>query len=121
MLSNFINRHFYQFVLILFLFSCNKEDACRPASSANAGDDQTVIGTSVNLAANQPDAGIGTWTIVSGNDGVLTDPLSPSTVFTGVIGNTYVLNWSITGCPISEDEVTISFICDPSLTANAGP
>jgi hypothetical protein len=104
----------------VFGASCSKDD-CNPATTADAGDDQEVIGTTTTLEGNVPGSGTGEWTLVSGDGGELEDPLSATSDFTGVVGNSYVLKWSISGCPVSEDEVTITFICDPLLAANAGP
>jgi hypothetical protein len=101
--------------------SCKKDDDCKAASIAKAGDDQSVVGASTTLAANIPESGVGSWTVVSGDGGTLADPLNPTTTFTGAIGITYLLKWSITGCPSSEDEVSVSFICNPNAAANAGP
>jgi hypothetical protein len=106
---------------LLLFQSCKKDEDCKPATIAKAGDDQTVIGTSATLAANIPESGVGSWTIISGDGGVLTDELNPLTTFSGATGTTYSLKWSITGCPSSEDQVSISFICDPNVAANAGP
>ena len=117
----FTSKVLFVFVLMLAAFSCSKGDECNPASIADAGPDQNVIGTSATLAGNQPQSGTGAWTIVSGTGGTLTDALNPATTFTGALGNSYVLKWTITGCPESEDDVTITFSCDPASAANAGP
>jgi hypothetical protein len=107
--------------LIAIVISCKKEDSCLPATVANAGTDQNIIGTSVSLAANAPASGVGAWSIVSGVNGVIVDPLNPTSLFSGTVTTTYVLKWSVTGCPSSEDEVQIMFSCDPAAAANAGP
>lgn len=107
------------FAIAVLTFSCDEED-CAPATPASAGEDQVVIGTSTTLAANNPEAGSGEWTIVSGEGGEIADVLDPVSSFSGTVGNAYTLRWTISGCPVSEDEVTIEFICDPALTADAG-
>lgn len=108
-------------VLVLLALSCSKEDECRPATTANAGIDQDVVGTSTALEGNTPESGTGTWTLVTpGTDGVIENPLNPASAFSGSVGNTYVLKWNIKGCPASEDEVSITFSCDPALAADAG-
>jgi hypothetical protein len=105
---------------LLTLSSCNSDD-CKPASTANAGPDQVASGTSTTLeAATLPKSGSGIWTITSGDGGSITTPTSPTSVFTGSAGATYVLKWTVNGCPISEDEVQITF-CSPASTAIAGP
>jgi hypothetical protein len=103
----------------LTLSSCKSdEDTCEAATTSNAGEDQIVLGTSTTLNGNTPTSGAGTWTIVSGDGGKISDPLNPSSTFTGVLTNTYVLRWSITGCPVSEDDVQIDFTTnDPTLLA----
>jgi hypothetical protein len=105
--------------LIIFQ-SCKKDDDCNAASIAKAGSDQTVVGTSATLNATSPESGVGSWSIISGDGGTLGDVLNPSTTFSGVVGTTYSLKWSVSGCPASEDEVSIQFICDPNMAANAG-
>lgn len=115
-----IARVFVFFFLVFAVLSCKKDETCDPAPAANAGSDQNVIGTSATLSANVPESGVGNWSIVSGEEGEFTDPLNAASAFTGTLGNTYVLKWTISGCPSSEDEVQITFSCDPALAANAG-
>ena len=55
---------------------------------ANAGPDQGLCGVfTTTLAANSPTVGTGVWTIVSGTGGVVINPLSPTSQFVGVAGN----------------------------------
>ena len=61
----------------------------------HAGSDQTLCSTSATLAGNAPTTGIGTWTVVSGAGGSFVNANSPTTVFNGVTGTTYVLRWTI--------------------------
>ncbi|MEM7105388.1 MAG: hypothetical protein AAF502_19785 [Bacteroidota bacterium] len=87
-------------------------------SAANAGPDQLAIpATSTTLAANSPAIGNGVWSIVSGINGVINDPTSPTSTFSGVLGNTYILRWTVSNgpCSVTIDEVTIEFFipCDP--------
>ncbi|MBX7182344.1 MAG: hypothetical protein K1X82_09545 [Bacteroidia bacterium] len=107
----------------------NVADGCELQIStvaANAGPDQlNVCGTNtVTLAANNPSiTGTKTWTVVSGTGGSFSSTSNPTATFTGVIGQTYTLRWSInvTGCGAasSTDEVIISFPAAPTV-ANAG-
>ncbi|UYZ57901.1 MBG domain-containing protein [Hymenobacter latericus] len=78
-------------------------------TTANAGPDQSLDGETATLAANAPQVGSGTWSVVSGEGGSFGSAASPTSTFSGVAGNTYKLRWSIgTGlCPASTDEVTI--------------
>jgi hypothetical protein len=116
----FIARIFVFSFLVFTILSCKKDETCDPAPAANAGSDQNVIGTLITLSANVPESGVGNWSIVSGEEGEFADALNATSTFTGVLGNTYVLKWTISGCPISEDEVQITFSCDPASAANAG-
>lgn len=85
-------------------------------TTANAGPDQAVCndGSVVQLAANTPTVGSGSWTVVSGPDTSTTQFASttnPTTTFTPAGGaGDYVLQWTITNapCPASSDTVTIS-------------
>jgi hypothetical protein len=112
------------FLTILFFMlafsSCKEEDECEPATIANAGADQNIFGTTVTLSANTPGSGLGLWTIVSGEGGEISDESNPSSAFTGELESTYVLKWTIAGCPASEDEVSITFSCTPVSAASAG-
>ena len=90
-------------------------------TTANAGPDQSVCGTSTPLAANMPVIGTGQWTIVSGAGGFFTDDAVSTTTFTGTTGTTYVLRWTITGsCAVTFDDVEVVFEQTPT-PANAGP
>ena len=80
---------------------------------ANAGPDQlNHTGTSTTLAGNTPPAGgYGQWIIQSGAGGSIAQPNNPTSTFTGVAGNTYLLMWIVYdqyGCS-AYDQVTISF------------
>jgi gliding motility-associated-like protein len=90
-------------------------------SIASAGADQTtgcgITGT--QLAANTAAAGTGSWSILSGNGGVLSDSSDANTTFSGNAGTTYLLQWLIgNGTCESADSVMISFPAVP--VANAG-
>jgi gliding motility-associated-like protein len=91
---------------------------------ANAGPDQlNLCGvTGATLAANTPTVGTGAWSIVSGTGGSFGTASSPTSNFSGTLGTTYVLRWTISNapCTASTDDVTITFNQNPT-TANAGP
>lgn len=91
-------------------------------AAALAGDDQTVCGVNTVLAGNTPTSGTGVWTIENGTGGTLTDSASPTSGFNGVEGNNYTLRWTISNgtCPVSFDEVVVSFDAAPTV-ADAGP
>jgi hypothetical protein len=89
---------------------------------ANAGPDQTITSNAaqVTLAANTPAAGeTGTWTIISGVGGSLSNVNSPTSIFTGNACNSYTLRWTIGACSANYDDVVISFQQSVSQ-ANAG-
>ena len=66
-----------------------------PPTVATAGPDQTLCSTSATLAGNTPVTGSGLWTIVSGSGGSFALDTNPTTLFNGVPGTTYVLQWTI--------------------------
>ncbi len=76
---------------------------------------------STTLAANAATTGIGTWTIVSGAGGSFVNANSATTVFNGLSGTTYDLQWTISNgvCPSTSDNVTIQFTTPPTV-ATAG-
>jgi gliding motility-associated-like protein len=93
---------------------------------ANAGLDQAGAGmcglTITTLTGNTPIIGTGTWSIVSGVSGNITAATSPTSTFSGIAGQSYVLRWTIVNgpCTPSTDDVTITFNMSPTF-ANAGP
>ena len=82
---------------------------------ANAGPDQTGASTcgltTVTLGGNTPTVGTGVWTIVSGSDGTISNPSSPTSTFSGTVGSTYTLRWTISNspCAASTDDVVVTF------------
>ncbi|MBP7849160.1 MAG: hypothetical protein KA053_02675 [Lentimicrobiaceae bacterium] len=97
-----------------FSVRCLKDmpQSCAPQpDQAQAGPDSTDIqGASFVLQANQPSAGAGLWTILSGSAGSFSDPSMHNDTFTGVAGQTYVLEWRITTiCGTSADTIILSF------------
>ncbi len=82
----------------------------RSTYAANAGNDQTVCGTSAVLSASDPGpGGSGVWSITSGA-GTITNPASRNTTVTNITSFPLVLQWQITAgaCTGSTDQVTIS-------------
>jgi len=96
-------------------------------SPAMAGANQTVNGTSTSLNATAPMVGTGTWSIISGAGGIIATPTNPQSLFTGLVGNTYQLLWTVSvgaSCPDNVDTVTIQFLAAPALptiTCNSAP
>jgi len=77
---------------------------------ANAGPDQISVPSPTALAGNTPLTGTGQWTIISGIGGVINDPSSPTSAFSGLANSSYTLRWTITnGCGISSDDMNITF------------
>jgi uncharacterized protein (TIGR02145 family) len=77
---------------------------------ANAGPDQINVPSPTTLAGNNPATGTGTWTIISGVGGILTDPNSPTSEFSGLANNSYTLRWTIpNACGTSSDDINITF------------
>src|SRR5205814_348746 len=90
-----------------------------PTTSA-AGPDQNICGASATLAANVATIGTGAWTVVSGAGGSFVAATSPTTVFNGSAGVTYVLRWTITNglvCAPSTDDVQIRLDQAPTTSA----
>ena len=86
-------------------------------NTADAGLDQSLIScaTSTTLAGNEPDYGIGTWTVESGT-ATITDPNDPETTITGlVLGTTVTMRWTFTNgsCYNNYDEMTITTSTGP--------
>ena len=92
-------------------------------TTADAGSDLLDSCGPVNLPGNTPVVGTGTWTIVSGTGGVISNPSDPNSVFQGAPGESYTLEWTITNgsCAPSTDQVVISFDLNTPTIADAGP
>jgi hypothetical protein len=92
-------------------------------SDAFAGVDQDICGTlTINLDANNPSIGTGTWTQISGPGTVVYgDANVHNTSATASLYGTYVLRWTMElGGQTSSDDVTISFMENP-VDASSGP
>ncbi len=87
---------------------------------ANAGIDSSICSSSINLYANTPVTGTGSWLQISGT-GTITSVTSPTTSVSGLSGTT-IFVWSISNgvCAASKDTVTIKVYTLPSAS-NAGP
>jgi len=82
-----------------------------PPMDAYAGEDQSLCGVSGTiLEGNDPGPYSGVWTIINGSGGILINSSLNSTVFTGALGQTYTLRWTISNAScVSSDDVIISF------------
>ena len=77
---------------------------------ANAGVDRTVGGKIMTLLGNQIEGSLGEWIIIKGDSGVVSEPNSPSTQFTGIYNQDYQLVWTVTNsCGQSSDTVEVKF------------
>jgi uncharacterized protein (TIGR02145 family) len=105
--------------------------SCSPEPSvANAGPDVlNSTATSIALQASNPSVGTGTWSILLGSGGNLTNANSPNATFTGVAGTIYTLRFTVSNaCGSTFDEMNVRFTsgggsgCSPQPSvANAGP
>ncbi|MES2837338.1 MAG: gliding motility-associated C-terminal domain-containing protein [Bacteroidota bacterium] len=90
------------------------------STTANAGTDFSICGTTATLAGNVPATGVGTWSVVSGT-ATITSANSATSGVTAIAGASVVFRWSIGNgsCPISSDDVTITINSAPT-TSDAG-
>ena len=90
-------------------------------TTAVAGANQTVCGTTATMAGNAPVVGSGLWTLISGA-GTITTPTSPTTGITGLGAGANVFQWEIDNLPCapSTSQVTITSVAAPTVS-NAGP
>jgi hypothetical protein len=92
----------------------------QPSVSAAGPDQLNVPGSSTALAANVPVNGTGSWSIISGVGGNVSNPNSPTSAFNGITDSSYTLRWTITtSCGTSVDELTVSFVCVPQPSVSA--
>jgi gliding motility-associated-like protein len=89
-------------------------------TDANAGADRSLCGVSgLTLAANNPAPYSGLWTKVSGAGGTFINNTQKNTDFTGILGKTYVLRWTISNFSCtSSDDVIISFPVEAAKPSN---
>ncbi|MCF8371809.1 MAG: hypothetical protein K9H64_09310, partial [Bacteroidales bacterium] len=118
--------------VIINFFNCDDNDPCTEdlwdatnqicthtpivVPVANAGADQFNVPGPVTLAGNSAGPGTGSWSIWDGMSGSLADPSDPQSSFSGIIGNSYTLVWTITHpCSTTTDTVIVSigatFVC----------
>lgn len=96
---------------------------------ANAGPDENICNTTIyTLRGNAAIVGTGTWTLTSGQTGVLINPAnSENAAVTGLAGGqSYTFRWTITApgvcAPTADDVViTVNTPTIPGTTATANP
>lgn len=86
-------------------------------TTANAGPDQDICGTTATLAGNPAASGTGVWGISSGGSAV-TAPTNPASGVTGLTVGANTYTWTISSgvCPPSSDLITIT----AAFPVNAG-
>lgn len=85
---------------------------CLPSpDQANAGADIVSDEQPFILSGNVPSSGSVTWQIISGTGGAISNPNSPTTTFTGSLGQSYQLRYSITNnCGTNTDDKIINVV-----------
>ena len=90
-------------------------------SDASAGNDlNEIVQDSIQLQANTPDYGQGSWSIASGEGGYFSDISDPQSWFRKGSNDTqYTLTWTIDNtCGTNSDEVNLTFL---RLSSNPCP
>jgi gliding motility-associated-like protein len=87
---------------------------------ANAGADRSICGVSgLTLSGNSAAPYSGLWTKVSGPGGTFIDNTRYNTYFTGILGKSYTLRWTISNVTCnSSDDVVISFPVEAAMPSN---
>ncbi len=94
-----------------------------PATTAAAGADQNICGTTASLVGNTAVIGTGVWTQVSGNGGVaIANVNAASTAISGLTSGSYVFRWTISNnaCTSNYDEIQVNVSTDVPVTPLAG-
>jgi gliding motility-associated-like protein len=91
-----------------------------PSTTANAGADFTVCGSSAALTGSNAVNGTGTWTVIAGS-GTFSNANSGSTTVNGMNTGVNTFVWTISNgtCPPSSDTVSVTSQLPPSV-ADAG-
>lgn len=91
------------------VFSRSAVLAVEEPPTASAGGDQLEVPSPAMLNAAPVDNGTGSWSILSGDGGEISNALSAQTSFSGTPGEAYVLQWTATNsCGTATDEITVS-------------
>ncbi|MBI9067827.1 MAG: hypothetical protein JEZ09_11085 [Salinivirgaceae bacterium] len=78
------------------------------APKAYAGSDREFGGNTAKLMGSYETGSVGTWSIIEGENGSITNPNDPYSEFTGEYDEPYQLIWTVTnGCGQSTDTVSI--------------
>ena len=89
-------------------------------TTASAGPDQSLCGISGTvLEGNDPVPYSGLWTVISGSGGTIINSTQYNSIFTGVLGESYTLRWTISNVAcISYDDVDVSFPVAASIPSS---
>ncbi|RNI31521.1 gliding motility-associated C-terminal domain-containing protein [Rufibacter latericius] len=102
--------------------SISKTLSVSPAPLAQAGPDQLLCGSvTAKLEANVPSPATGQWTVVQGTGGTFSNAASPSATFTGTMGGTYVLRWTVSNSPCVNATDDVEIRLKPIPQVEAGP
>ncbi|MEX2596708.1 MAG: PKD domain-containing protein, partial [Salibacteraceae bacterium] len=114
-------------VCVLATDSCASSDSICYNVQVNAGPSPAVAGPDritcseidVNLNAQSPAIGTGTWSFVSSpfsNYGTIDDTLSPTSAFNAMQAGTHVLRWTVTtpGCDAVYDDMEVEVLIAPT-------
>jgi gliding motility-associated-like protein len=89
-------------------------------SSAFAGNDLEVCGSSVTLNATAPSSGTGIWSSINAGPSFVNSNLSNTQVSNLTQGfNNFIWTVTLSGCPSTSDTITVISVAPPSI-ANAG-
>lgn len=85
-------------------------------SLPDAGVDTSLCGLSgLTLYGSDQGSFSGLWTIESGSGGVLLTPTAKNSYFNGILGNEYILRWTVSNGSCSNyDEMKVSFPIPPA-------
>ena len=92
-----------------------------PVVAAAAGPDQTICGSTATMDANAITGGMGTWSLVSGTGGTVTNINNPATTITALPAGDCTYRWTATNgaCNSTYDDVILHVSANPTIP-NAG-
>ena len=81
----------------------------RTPTTANAGPNQTICGSTTNLSANTPSVGSGQWSLVSGSASIAQNT-NPGSSITITSGSSATFRWTVSNgpCSVSTSDVTVT-------------
>jgi hypothetical protein len=97
-----------------YLLGCETENCVTPSESI-AGDDLYVGGFQTTLNAEEPHAGQGQWSVISGANGQFDNRYKANSIFSGDLNSTYELLWEVKGCYSNRDTMIVHLIEDNGI------